>query len=56
MAIARKRPPRSWANVALAAGYHDQSHFIRDCREFASCSPSRLRATNQPLTESFLDD
>ena len=56
LAFARARPPRSWAAVALSAGYHDQSHFIRDCREFASCTPSRLRAAGHDLTDSFLGE
>ena len=54
LSLSRERPQLSWAGIALAAGYHDQSHFIRDCREFASCSPSRLRASDHDLTDSFL--
>ncbi len=33
-----------WADVAVEAGYFDQSHFIRDCVELAGTSPSVLHA------------
>jgi methylphosphotriester-DNA--protein-cysteine methyltransferase len=33
-----------WADVALSAGYFDQSHFIRDCVELAGTAPSALHA------------
>ena len=33
-----------WADVAISAGYFDQSHFIRDCVALAGTSPSALHA------------
>ena len=33
-----------WADVALSAGYFDQSHFIRDCIALAGISPAALHA------------
>jgi AraC-like DNA-binding protein len=33
-----------WADIALSAGYFDQSHFIRDCSALAGNSPGGLHA------------
>ncbi|WP_406290097.1 helix-turn-helix domain-containing protein [Embleya sp. NBC_00896] len=33
-------PPRSWADVAIEAGYYDQAHFNRDFKALAGCTPS----------------
>jgi AraC-like DNA-binding protein len=41
-AIARRGRTVNWADVALDAGYFDQSHFIRDFREFTGRTPSSL--------------
>jgi AraC-like DNA-binding protein len=38
------REGRSWAEVALDAGYSDQPHLHRDFREFAGMPPGRYRA------------
>jgi AraC-like DNA-binding protein len=41
-------PPIDWIDAALANGYFDQPHFIRDFREFSGVSPSaflRLRTS-----------
>ncbi|HSI61175.1 MAG TPA: helix-turn-helix domain-containing protein [Ideonella sp.] len=36
-------PARPWAELALAAGYSDQSHCIREFREFAGVAPQAYR-------------
>jgi AraC-like DNA-binding protein len=53
--IARERAELSWSGVALEAGYYDQPHLIRDCREIAGCAPSALVARESGLTEVFLE-
>lgn len=37
------RPP-AWTDVALAAGYYDQAHFIRDFQAFSGLTPTAYRA------------
>jgi len=41
-AVALARTGRSLTETALAAGYYDQSHFIRDVRRFAGATPGEL--------------
>lgn len=45
---ARSRPDESWAGAAYALGFADQSHLVRDVRQFTGMTPSaaegRLRA------------
>jgi AraC-like DNA-binding protein len=36
------------------AGYYDQPHLNRECREIAGCTPSALVAKEPGLTEVFL--
>jgi AraC-like DNA-binding protein len=40
-------PPSTLAWLAVAAGYADQAHLVRDCREIAGVTPSAF------LNESF---
>lgn len=44
-----------WANILYKAGYYDQSHFIRDFREFAGTVPTKYLAKNQELMH-YLED
>lgn len=39
-----------WAQL-IDASYHDQSHFIKDCREFLNCTPSQFLSHERPMTQ-----
>lgn len=41
-AVLQRSNLSSWADVAYAAGYHDQSHMIHDCRELYGMAPEAL--------------
>lgn len=45
--------PPSWARIAYACGYADQSHLIREFRSFALESPTAFFARSNMMTESF---
>jgi AraC-like DNA-binding protein len=41
----KANPDGGWTDAALAAGYFDQSHLIRDFKRFVGCTPAQfLRA------------
>ena len=37
-----------WISLALDSGYYDQAHLIRDCHDFAGCTPRGLLARRLP--------
>src|SRR5690606_33684839 len=38
------RPITSWAELAYEAGYYDQTHFIKDFKEFAKLTPALIHS------------
>jgi AraC-like DNA-binding protein len=47
--------PRPWTEAALAAGYYDQSHFIREFRRFVGCTPSEFEAERSGLASALVE-
>jgi methylphosphotriester-DNA--protein-cysteine methyltransferase len=44
---------RNWADVAVDAGYYDQSHLLHDFRRFAGETPAFLMSPTTDLAEHF---
>jgi len=40
----RRGAPESWSELALAFGYYDQSHLVRDVHQFTGTTPTEARA------------
>ena len=38
------KPQATWTQLVHAAGYADQAHFVRDCRDLTGSSPSAFFA------------
>ncbi len=41
--IIENTPIVSWADLAYEAGYYDQTHFIKDFKEFARLTPTLVQ-------------
>jgi AraC-like DNA-binding protein len=46
---------RPWTDAALAAGYYDQSHFIREFRRFVGCTPSAFARHRDGLAAALVE-
>jgi methylphosphotriester-DNA--protein-cysteine methyltransferase len=44
-----------WTDAAMAAGYFDQSHLIRDCRRFLGCTPTEFLESRGDLATALVD-
>jgi AraC-like DNA-binding protein len=42
-----------WAEIAVDAGYYDQSHLLHDFRQFAAETPAALLSSDSDLAEHF---
>jgi AraC-like DNA-binding protein len=42
LAFKERRPELGWAEIALATGYADQAHLVRDCTALAGAPPKRF--------------
>jgi AraC-like DNA-binding protein len=40
--VKKRYPHLDWLTVACQTGYYDYQHLVRDCKEFASTTPTRL--------------
>jgi AraC-like DNA-binding protein len=56
--LARLRESTSveWPRLAVAAGYSDQSHLVRDFRRVASASPTEFLRTRSPDSTALLEE
>jgi AraC-like DNA-binding protein len=50
---ALERPSCDWVEIALACGYYDQAHLIRDCKSFSGCTPAILLSEHADLARHF---
>lgn len=52
--LPKKQVLHNLTDLALAAGYYDQSHFIRDFREYAGMSPRQYFALRANAADNFV--
>lgn len=55
-AIPLHEQQQSWANIAAECGYHDQSHLVREFKQFAGESPTVTTSESSDLATHFLGD
>ena len=48
-----KQPSANWAEAAVACGFYDQAHLIRECRKLAGTVPTRLLTEDAGLARHF---
>jgi AraC-like DNA-binding protein len=46
--------PGNWVDTAIACGYYDQAHLIRDCKNLTGNTPAILLAQDADLARHFL--
>ena len=49
-----KYPKEDWLSIAVACGYHDYQHMVRDYKEFAHTTPNMLFAEEDKAPERLL--
>jgi AraC-like DNA-binding protein len=47
------QPSCNWVETALACGYYDQAHLIRDCKDLSGSTPAALLAEDADLARHF---
>jgi AraC-like DNA-binding protein len=48
-----ERKPSNWVDAALACGYYDQAHLIRDCKSLSGNTPAILLGEDADLARHF---
>ncbi|MGD0299467.1 MAG: helix-turn-helix domain-containing protein [Bryobacteraceae bacterium] len=48
-----EQPSRNWVDTAVACGYYDQAHLIRDCKSLSGSTPATLLAADADLARHF---
>jgi AraC-like DNA-binding protein len=51
---AMEEPGANWADAAVACGYYDQAHLIRDFRRFSGLTPACLPSSDTDLAAHFV--